>query len=129
MFDKATRLKLRFETPKGSLSTEDLWDLPLTNGRSNASLNEIAKGISRQLKENVDEDFVNQSRKADEVLELKLDIVKHVIAIRIAENDAAKLAAEKREKKQRLMDLIARKQDEQLEGKSLEELQAMVADI
>ena len=31
MFTKASRLKLRFQSPAGLLSSEDLWDLPLTS--------------------------------------------------------------------------------------------------
>ena len=30
-FEQAVRLKLRFNSPKGLLSVEDLWDLPLTS--------------------------------------------------------------------------------------------------
>lgn len=128
MFEKANRLKLRFASPQGSLTAEDLWDLPLTSTRSNqANLNEIAKTISRQLKEAGEEDFVNPKSGADEVLQLKLDVVKHVIQVRQTENEATRAAAERKEKKERLLELIARKQDQQLEGKSLEELQAMVA--
>lgn len=37
MFDKVTRLKLRFESNKGLLSVEQVWDLSLT------ALNEMAK--------------------------------------------------------------------------------------
>lgn len=53
--------------------------------------------------------------------------VKHIIGVRMAENEAAKAAADRRETKNRIMGLIAQKQDEQLQSKSLEELQAMIA--
>jgi hypothetical protein len=130
MFEKATRMKLRFASPLGGLTVEDLWDLPLTSARTNqANLNNIAKDVSRQLKAEGEEDFVNPKGSADEVLQLKLDILKHVIQVRQAENEAARAAAERKDKKAKLLELIARKQDAQLEGKPLEELQAMVADL
>ena len=78
MFEKAVRLKLRFDSPQGLMSAEDLWDLPLTSSRPNkANLNDIAKEVSRELKASGEEDFVNPTSKADETLQLKLEIVKH----------------------------------------------------
>lgn len=128
MFEKAVRLKLRFSSPQGNLSVEDLWDLPLTSMRAaQANLNNIAKDVSRQLKAEGEEDFVNPKTSADELLRLKLDIVKHVILTRQAENETLRAAAERKEKKARLLELIAKKQDQALEGKPLEELQEMVA--
>lgn len=130
MFEKAVRLKLRFGSPQGNLTVEDLWDLPLKSSRANeASLNNIAKDISRKLKAEGEEDFVNPKDNVDEVLRLGLDIVKHVIQIQQAENDALAQAAERKEKKARLLEMIARKQDQQLEGKSLDELQEMVGSL
>ena len=125
MFEEAIRLKLRFETAKGALTVEDLYDLPLTSA-NRPNLNDIAKGLSRYLREN-EEDFVGTASKADTAAQLKFAIVKHVIAERLAENEAAKAAADRRETKARIMELIAKKQDESLQNKSLEELQAMVA--
>lgn len=127
MFEQATRLKIRFETAKGSLTVEDLWDLPLTSA-NRPNLNDIAKSLSRYLREN-EEDFVGTASKADTAAQLKFAIVKHVIGVRIAENEAAKTAADRRETKTRIMALIAEKQDENLRGKSLDELQAMVATL
>lgn len=129
MFEKASKLKIRFESPKGSLTVEDLWDLPLTSSTGKANLNDIAKGISRELRENEDEDFVNTATKPNELLALKMEVVKRVIAERLAENQAAKQAADRREKKQRIMALMAQKQDEVLASKSLDELQAMMAEL
>lgn len=130
MFEQALRLKLRFPSPQGALTTEDLWDLPLTSTRPNtANLNNIAKAVSRLLKAESEEDFVNPRSGANETLQLSLDIVKHIIAVRQAENEATRLRAERTEKKAKLLELIARKQDQALEGKPLEELQQMVASL
>ncbi len=129
-FEKAVRLKLRFTSPQGNLTAEDLWDLPLTSTRQNsANLNNVAKDISRQLKDAGEEDFVTPKVGADEVLQLKLEIVKRVILVKQEENAALRAAAERKEKKEKLLELIARKQDQALEGKPLEELQAMVASL
>jgi signal recognition particle subunit SEC65 len=130
MFEQALRLKLRFPSPQGNLTVEDLWDLPLTSTRQNtANLNNIAKAVSRLLKAESEEDFVNPRSGANETLQLSLDIVKHIIAVRQAENEATRLRAERTEKKAKLLELIARKQDQALEGKPLEELQQMVASL
>jgi len=130
MFEQATRLKLRFDSPQGRLSVEDLWDLPLTSNRANqANLNNIAKGISRQLKDESEEDFVNPKSKANETMQLALDLVKHVIAVKQDEAEASRLLNERKDKKAKLLELIAKKQDQALEGKPLEELQAMVASL
>ncbi len=125
MFEKAVRLKLRFPSPQGGLTMEDLWDLPLTSNRA-ANLNSIAKTISRQLKAEGEEDFVNPKSGADTVLQLQLDIVKHVIQVKQTENEDSRALADRRQKKERLLEIIAKKQDQDLEGKSVEELTAMV---
>jgi len=122
--------QLRFDSPQGRLSVEDLWDLPLTSNRANqANLNNIAKGISRQLKDESEEDFVNPKSKANETMQLALDLVKHVISTKQAEAEASRLLNERKDKKAKLLELIAKKQDQALEGKPLEELQAMVASL
>ncbi len=128
MFEKASRLKLRFETSRGILATEDLWDLPLSSVRG-TNLDELAIGLNRQLKDSQTESFVAANPRKDEVLELKFEIVKRVIEVKLAEAAQAKLAADKKAQKQRLLEIIARKQDQQLESTSLEDLQKMVADL
>jgi len=62
-------------------------------------------------------------------LQLALDIVKHVIQVRQAENEITRAAGERREKKARLMELIAQKQDQELAGKPLEELVALAESL
>lgn len=129
MFEKASRLKLRFETIRGLISTEDLWDLPLTS-TNKVNLDDIAKALYKQLKEQTDVvSFVDDTQKADELTQLKFDIVKQVIGVKKAENAAAADARAKADKKQQILGLIAQKQNEQLSTSSIEDLQKMLTDL
>ena len=126
MFEKASRMKIRFESPKGNLSTEDLWDLPLTAVNNGACLDNIARDLSRKLKDSDTESFVVKSKNLDAVLQLKFEVIKRVIEVRLNEAEAAEKVKESKEKKQKLMSIIAQKEDEKLLGASLEQLRAMV---
>jgi hypothetical protein len=129
MFERATRERFRYESAQGTLSVEDLWDLPLTTERSNrACLDDIAKGLNKQLKAAVDEEsFVKpKEESADTTTPAMFEIVKHIIQIRLAESEARRKAKETREKKQKIMALISEKQDEKLKSATIEELQAQM---
>lgn len=127
MFEKASRMKLRFETSKGALSAEDLWDLPLTSTTGKACLDDAEKAARQALREGeFDVSFVNPGKKSDEVAQLRLDILRHVITVKVAENAAATKARENAERKQRILALIADKEDKALGEKSIEELRALV---
>jgi hypothetical protein len=128
-FEKASRLKLRFDTMRGALSVEDLWDLPLTSrGKGVTNLDDLARALHKQLKSGDDISFVVPERKSDETVQLKFDIVKHVIDVRIAEAKIVSEEKERAEKKQRILAIIADKQDEGLRNMPIEELQkALVA--
>ena len=129
MFEKASRIKLRFESPQGKLMVEDLWDLPLTSSTGRANLDDIARGLHRSLKATETESFVDDSPKADENIKLGFNIVKWVIAVRKEENATATLAATNRGKKQQLLALIAQKETEQLAGQSIDDLRKMVEEL
>ncbi|MDF4164707.1 hypothetical protein P3446_13200 [Escherichia coli] len=122
MFDKVTRLKLRFESNKGLLSVEQVWDLSLT------ALNEMAKGLSRQVKaaETDEEDFIGTKSNVDSELQLRFDVVKHIIGVKLKERDDIKDAAERKANNQVILELIQRKKQQELEGKSIEELEALL---
>jgi len=122
-FEAASRIKLRFATGRGLVSVEDLWDMPLTG---TFSLNDVAKDLHRLLKDAEETDFVKKATKVNEELQLGFDVVKHVIDVRVAEAEEAKNAAAKRAQKQKLLGLIAEKQDDALKGASIDELNAMV---
>lgn len=129
MFEQATRNKDRFETSQGLLTVEDLWDLPLTSARGRANLDDIARSLSKRLKETETESFVIKAPKADETTQRKFAVVKHIIEVRLAENEAAATIRANKEKRQQLLALIAQKENEQLQGHTLEELRAMAESL
>lgn len=126
LFERASRTKLRFDTVKGQLSVEDLWDLPLSStGRTAVSLDDIARGLHRQMRDD-DVSFVTGAKPGETDRRLAFDVVKHVIDVRIAERDAAAAAKAKTERTQQILGIIARKEHEKLESLSMEELRALV---
>lgn len=130
MFEMAVRKKLRFESPKGLLTVEDLWDLPLTSQTGKANLDDIAKATNRKLRESGDEvSFVNPTKGTNTDDSLRMDILKYIIGVRMAERDEAKKRAENKELKQRLYSKIAQKEDEALDGLSIDELKKKAAEI
>lgn len=132
MFEQASRLKLRFATTRGEVTVEDLWDLPLTSTVARPSLDAIALALHVEIRNTLEvASFVAQPvpNAAGDTLRLKFEIVKHVIAVRIKERDELRAAADRKEKKQRLLELIARKEDEALGSKSVDELRQMVESL
>lgn len=122
-FIQATRLKLRFSTTVGVLSVEDLWDLPLES-KNKVNLDSIAIALHRELKDTKDESFISKSR-ANPVLEMKLDIVKYIIEVKLQESEDKAKAKAKSEQRAKIADLIEEKQNESLRALSLDELKAL----
>lgn len=124
IFERAARGKYRFASSKGQLTTEDLFDLPL-QGRG-ANLDDIAVALDRELEAAAPKSFVSPTAadgKRSEI-ECKLEIVKHVIASKLAANAAAEQRQVKAEKRRKLLDALDRKEDEEIQGKSREQLLA-----
>jgi hypothetical protein len=128
IFEQASIQKLRFASERGELTTEQLWDLPLT-AKSNFDLNNVAKAVSRDLKNASEEDFVSAKTDAGAKDSLKLDIVKHIIAAKLAAQEALRNRAAKAVIRQKVLDALAHKQDAELAGLSQEELMKKLAEL
>ena len=128
MFKEASRKKLRFNTNRGLVTVEDLWDMPLTHS-TGFSLDEVAKGLNREIKEAGEESFVVEHSTTNKTIELKFDIVKAIIKDRLAEKEAAENAAITKAKKEKIMSIIAKKEEEKLEGESVEDLHKMLDEL
>jgi len=119
IFEVATRSKARFPY-LGSISTEDLWDLSVEN------LDGIFKSLNSQLRRANEESLLDKQTKEDRELALRIEVVKHVVTVKQEETATRLLAKERREQKQKIMAIMASKQDAALEGKTMEELEEML---
>lgn len=122
MFDKAVRMKLRFATKAGNLSVEDLWDLPLSSTTGKVNLDEIAVGLYNELSNKKTMSFVGTTTKETDNTQLKFDVVKFIIDVKLEEGKKAAAEKELAARKQKIMEIITHKEDERLSSLTLEEL-------
>lgn len=118
-FMQASKMKLRFLTPKGSLSTEQLWDLTLVD------LTTSIKNVKKLINKTDDSDLSfldNSAIEVDQTEQLRFDILKEVFLDKKATNEAIRTAKEDKEFNQKIENLIEQKQDDKLSSLTIEEL-------
>ena len=123
IFEQATRKALRFATDRGPVTVEQLWQMPLQS-KNLFDLDNVAKACNAKVKSFAEESFVTtaSSNPAKAEAELALEVVKHIIAVKMAEAADAAQAAKKAETRQKILSVMAEKQDEALKGMSMEDL-------
>ena len=130
VYKLAAQLKLRFPSKRGDLLAEQLFDLPLKSA-TGFDLDTVAKGLSAQLKGASEESFVEDTtadpRKT--ALTVALQIVKDVIKTKQEENRAAADRRDRAEKRKKLLDALAAKEEQQLSAASIEDLKKQLADL
>lgn len=129
IYEKAIRTKLRFQTSRGEITTEQVRDMPLTSSKG-FDLDSLAKQVNRELKQLADESFVSVSvNPVKETLELQLELLKAVIAERLEAKEERKKAADVAAERQRLLQILHQKKDQELEQLSPEEIQQRIDDL
>lgn len=124
MFRKAAQMKLRFETTRGNLSVEQLFDLPMS--ALEKAIRKLREEIKKENQIEDDLSFLNSTSLVDDTNQLRFDILKDIYMEKSMEIQKAKTAKEDKEYNQRILELIKEKQDKALADKSIEELQAML---
>lgn len=119
IFEYAAENKLRFPY-KGSISTEDLYDLGVEE------LDMIFKTLNREVKKSNEESLLAKKSDADTKLNVKIEIIKKIVSKKLAEIEESKNAIMKKHKNEKIMELIAQKQDENLRSLSIDELKKML---
>lgn len=123
MYKKALRTKLRFSTSRGKLTTEDLFDLSLTD------LNNLAIALDKKVSETPRKSFISDIAPDTQEDELRFNIVKDVITLKLAERNAAQNAKVKAAEKAQLLEILHRKKNEALENLSVAEIEAKLASL
>lgn len=118
-FEVAVRNKYRFPY-KGMISVEDLWDLSLT------SLDSVYKTLNSEKKQSEEDSLMSTKDEKTTELQNKIDIVKYIYSEKVAEREKKRMETENKAKKQRIMEILANKQNAALENMSEEELKAML---
>ena len=127
IFEYAARSKIRFQSTKGELTVEQLWDVPLRS-RDDFNLNAVAKAANKAWKDISEESFVETTKTPEHIRrETALEIVKYVIDTKLAEENLAKLRADNKIEKEKLLEILAEKQDGKLSELSEKELRRRIA--
>lgn len=127
LFIKANKEQFRYDSKKGPLTTEDLFQLDLLH-RSNCDLENVAQEIARQLESMVTKSFVDvRPNPQKATLELKLEVVKTVIKIKQDEAAAAQARAAKQAQATALRDAIHEAKKTKMAQTPLEELEKQLA--
>ena len=121
IFKYAAKHKLRFPY-RGSVTVEDLYDLSVEE------LDKIYKSLSRKAKD-MEEDSLLNVNKTDTDIEVKIAIIKNIVEEKLAAAERAQKAAETKAKKQRILEAIAKKDEEDMNKATKEELQAMLDEL
>ncbi len=126
IFKQAAKLGLTFSSPKGDLSLTQLFQLPLTS-KSGFDLDTVAQRANSELKSVSSESFVTTTTNPRTIwAQLKLDIVKEVIADKIAENEANAKAVANRHEREKLLEVLQGKKDAALANLSEAELEERI---
>ena len=127
IFEYAAKNKLRFATERGLLTAEDLFDIKLSN-QSGPSLDKIAIALDEELSK-TEKSFVKKVTPQNKELQIKLDIVKHVISVKQDQEEAKVAAAARATQRRILQEAIAKKKLEAIDNADLASLEAELAKL
>ena len=120
IFETAVRGKYRFKHANGKLTVEQLWELNVE------SLNEIYMDLHRQLKKEQVESLLQTRTATDEVVEIKLEILKHIVQTKLQEAKAKEEEKANADRRKLILGIIADKENKALLDMDIEELKKMV---
>lgn len=122
LFEIATRGKFRFPF-RGMISVEDLWDLSVED------LDIVFKKLNSQLKQSKEESLLGEKTQQDKELDVKINIIKYIVSTKLEEAELRAKTRDNKAKKQQILEILANKQNTELENKSIGELKKMLENL
>lgn len=122
LFEIATRNRYRFSY-KGTMTVEDLWDLNVE------SLDSIFKTLNRQKKASDEDSLLATKTAEDRELLNKIEIVKYIVSVKLDEAEKRRTAAANRAQREKILGIMAKKQDAALEEMDMAQLEAELKKI
>ena len=122
IFERAAKAKVRFDH-RGRISTEDLFDLPLEQ------LNKLYALLRVEQRALVDDSLLEKDTKEKTMLNLQVDLVKHVFKAKQDEQTARETRAERKMQREKIAAVIEEMKDEGLKKRSIEDLEKAMIEL
>ena len=122
LFEIATRKNYQFNF-KGLINVIDLWNLSLKE------LDSIFKSLNAQAKQAKEESLLVTKSAEDTTLQNKIELIKYIVSVKQQEIESLDKIKANREKREKILDIINKKEDNKLEEMSVEELKKALCEI
>ncbi len=120
MYKESIMSGYRYASPKGSLTTEQLFSL------SEDDLDKMAIELEASLEKRVRKSFIREVSTVDKVTKTKFNVVLDVLATKYNARVAAAEALSDKRHNEKILTLIADKQEDGLKNMSEEQLKALL---
>ena len=126
MYKRASQLNLKFNTPVGMASLQQLWTVSVNDLKS--AVTDAYKVLNKANSKELDflQDF---EQAASEEETLTYEILKDVYITRREAAKAKQNERERKEKEQKLLEILAEKKESSLRSKSEEEIKKMLEEL
>ena len=129
IFEQASRKALRFQTVRGELTVEQLWQLNLDKGEVNLYqlATELVADVNNKPQKELS--FFKKKTNKNELAELKFAIIEHIVITKVSEIEENESAAVRKSEIDEIDRLISQKEAESKSSMSLEELKKLKAKL
>ena len=129
IFQQAAKIGLTFSSPSGPLTVAQLYDLPLTSRTKAISLDSISADLLKRMEAEPRVSLVASSPRSAEgaTNELRVEILKAVIADKQAEQANAVNEEVRRTEKEQLRQALQERKNADLQNLTVAELEARLA--